>query len=96
MDKDAKLQDLVNKLKQDMGLKAPTLQYDNNNVLCGSGVFANQNFKMELTWQQLIDQGFFSKQWDEMFLYDAHISTYKKIQVLVVEEWHTNTFVKKN
>jgi hypothetical protein len=49
------LNDFVDRLKEDLKLENPTIMYSGQNVLCGTGMYKSNNFKLELTWTQLLD-----------------------------------------
>ena len=59
--------------------------YSGQNVLCGTGMYKSNNFKLELKWIQLLDQGFFSREWAELAVTDKKIPAAIKLKIIVEE-----------
>lgn len=53
------LKDFVEEIKEKLKLNGPMIQHGNT-VLCGTGFLAKgMDFKLDLTWEQLVAQGHF-------------------------------------
>lgn len=65
-----------------MKLKEPTIQYSNSQVLCGTGIFKQNNFKLELTFAKLIEDGHFNQDW-ELKMTDGNVPSQIKLRIKV-------------
>lgn len=69
-----KLQEFLDQITADLTLQGPTISHGNN-TLCSRGFLGKGiEFKLELTWEELIAQGHFSLSW-ELGMVDKSIAS---------------------
>ena len=80
--KDQTLQQFIAHICDECKLSGPTLQHGND-VLCSRG-FLGQNVKhkLELTWTQLKEQGYFDESW-EISLLDNNVASELRIMIKI-------------